>query len=135
MCIIYYIRIYWRQIMKSLICAAILSLFFVGLSNGDEPSSRNPFGKGVGKQQWQKPKPQPAQTTVLGLQSYRQNRPTRTNYNYTTQPRVIYQYNYRPNFYQYNYYNSYYYQSRANFYYQQRARGNGFGGFLLNIRL
>ena len=114
------LRIYWRQIMKSLICAAILSLFFVSLSNGDEPSSRNPFGNGVGKQQWQKPKPQPAQTTVLGLQGYRQNRPTRTNYNYTTRPRVIYQYNYRPNFYQYN---SYYNWQREYFYYQQRARG------------
>ena len=116
--------------MKSLIFAAILSLFFVGTANGDEPSSRNPFGSGVGKQQWQKPKPQPAQKTVLGLQSYRQNRPMQSNYN--NQGTVIYQYNYRPNFYQYNYYNSYYYRSRVNFYYQQRMRGHGFAGFLFN---
>ena len=133
MCIIYYIRIYWRQIMKSLICAAILSLFFVGLSNGDEPSSRNPFGKGVGKQQWQKPAPKPQAPKTFPSSNSSYNRSTRSNY--TTQPRVIYQYNYKPNFYQYNYYNSYYNRSRANFYYQQRARGNGFGGFLLNIRL
>ena len=119
--------------MKSLICAVILSLFFVGLSNGDEPSSRNPFGNGVGKQQWQKPQPKHQAPKTFPSTNSSYNRSTRSNYN--TQPRVIYQYNYRPNFYQYNYYNSYYYRSRANFYYQQRARGNGFGGFLLNIRL
>ena len=118
--------------MKSLIFAAIISLFFVGTANGDEPSSRNPFGNGVGKQQWQKPKPQLAPKSVLGLQSYRQNRPTQSNYNYNTGTNIFYQYNYRPNFYQYNYYNSYYYRSRVNFYYQQRIRGNGFAGFLFN---
>lgn len=115
--------------MKSLIFAAILSLFFVGTANGDEPSSRNPFGNGVGKQQWQKaaPKPQAPKTFTFSNPNYNRNinsNNTRTN--------IFYQYNYRPNFYQYNYYNSYYYRSRVNFYYQQRIRGNGFAGFLFN---
>ena len=130
MCIIYYIRTHWRQVMKSLTLAVILSLFFIGTSNGEEPSSRSPFGNGVGKQQWQKPKPKPQSPQSIRSSSYN----TRS-YGYYNQPRVIYQYNYRPNFHQHHYYNSYYYQSRANFYYQQRMRGNGFGGFLLNIRL
>ena len=116
--------------MKSLILAAILSLFFVGTANGDELSSRNPFGKGVGKQEWQKPAPKPQVPKVIPSTNSNYNRYTRSNYN--TQPRVIYQYNYKPNFYQYNYYNSYYYRSRASFYYQQRIRGNGFAGFLFN---
>lgn len=115
--------------MKSLICAAILSLFFVGLSNGDEPSSRNPFGNGVGKQQWQKPAPKPQAPKAVPSNNFSYNRPNYNNYN---RSRVIYQYNYKPNFYQYNYYNSYYNRSRANFYYQQRARGYGFAGFLFN---
>ena len=89
--------------MKSLICAAILSLFFVGLSNGDEPSSRNPFGNGVGKQQWQKPQPKHQAPKTFPSTNSSYNRSTRSNYN--TQPRVIYQYNYRPNFYQYNFHN------------------------------
>lgn len=125
--------------MKSLILTAILSLFFIGVANSDEPSSPSPafavrsFGNNVGKQQWQKPKPKPQTPKVILSTNSNYNRPTQNNYN--TQPRIIYQYNYKPNFYQYNYYNSYHYRSRANFYHQQRMRGNGFGGFLINIRL
>mgnify|MGYP004453333217 FL=1 len=128
--------------MKSLIFAAILSLFFVGTANGDEPSSRsstnynygnglssqtirnNPFPRGVGKQQWQKPQPQSPQPTAFRFNS-------NTNYNYRTNnhpqrvyyPRGYYQYNYRPVVIQF-YPNSYYYSANRNYYYYN----NGYEG-------
>ena len=128
--------------MKSLICAVILSLFFVGLSNGDEPSSRsptnynygngltsktirnNPFSKGVGKQQWQTPQVSQSHTSGFG-NTHRHNYSYRTN-NYPQRsyyPRGYYQYNYRPVIIQFHP-NSYYYSANRNYYYYN----NGYSG-------